>query len=179
MSRRRWPPAALAPIAIVVLISACGSSAPAGTSTGSSANNNNTTANARKAVKFAKCMRSNGVNDFPDPGASGSFTIDGVVNGSSLDPNSPAFRQAISACKDLEPAGFTGSKRSPQQTQAALKFAQCIRENGVKDFPDPANGQPLVDTNRIPSAATDSGMSILNAAMQKCRDLAATARGQQ
>lgn len=173
MSKRRLPLVALVLIAMVVLISACGSSAPAGTSTAGSGNNN--TANAQKAVEFAKCMRSNGVSEFPDPGASGSFTIDGVVNGSSLNPNTAAFKQAISACRDLEPAGFTGSRRSAQQMQAALEFAQCIRANGVKDFPDPANGQPLVDTNRIPSAATESGMSVLNAAMQKCRDMAGAA----
>jgi hypothetical protein len=166
--------AALALIAAAVLIGACGSSAPAGTGSGSGAANS-ITANARKAVKFAECMRSNGAGKFPDPGASGSFTIDGVVNGSSLDPNTPAFKQALSACRGLEPAGFTGSKRSARQTQAALEFAKCVRANGVKDFPDPANGQPLVDTNRIPSAATESGMSILNAAMQKCRDVAAEA----
>jgi hypothetical protein len=159
---------------MVVLISACGSSAPAGTSTGSSGGNN-TAANAQKAVKFAECMRSNGVSEFPDPGASGKLTIDGIVNGSSLDPSTPAFKQAISACKDLEPAGFMGGKRSPQQMEAALKFAQCIRANGMPDFPDPANGQPLVDTNRIPSAATSSGMSILNAAIQKCRPFVSAA----
>ncbi len=161
---------------MVVSISACGSSATAGSSPGSSAANS-TAVNAQKAVEFAKCMRSNGVGEFPDPhpDASGNFTLDGIVNGSSLDPNAPAFKQAISACKDLEPSGFTGSKRSAPQMDAALKFAQCVRENGVKDFPDPANGQPLVDTNRIPSAATESGMSILNAAMQKCRDAAAEA----
>jgi hypothetical protein len=174
MSRERSQLAALALIATVVLISACGSSAPAGSRPGSS---DNTVANAQKAVKFAECMRSNGVSKFPDPGASGSFTIDGVVNGSSLDPNTPAFKQALSACKNLEPAGFTGSTRSAQQTQDALKFAQCIRANGVKDFPDPANGQPLVDTNRIPSAATESGMSILNAAMRKCRAFVASIVG--
>jgi hypothetical protein len=56
-----------------------------------------------------------------------------------------------------------------------VKFAECMRDNGVKDFPDPANGQTLVDANRIPSAARNRGMSILNAAMQKCRDLAAEA----
>ncbi len=174
MSRKRWPLAALASISMVVLISACGSSAPGGTGTNSSAANN-TTANAQKAVKFAECMRSNGVSGFPDPGASGSFTIDGVVNGSSLDPNAPAFKQAISACRDLEPAGFTGSKRSAQQQGAALEFAQCIRENGVTDFPDPLPNGPLVDTNRIPSAAEPGGMSALQAAMQKCRGAAAEA----
>jgi hypothetical protein len=175
MSRRRSPLAALVLIAMAVLVGACGSSAPASSGTGSSNGTNNPAANAQKAVKFAECMRSNGVSGFPDPSASGSFTIDGVVNGSSLDPNTPAFKQALIACRDLEPAGFTGSTRSAEQTQAALEFAKCIRANGVKDFPDPANGQPLVDTNRIPSAATESGMSILNAAMQKCRDAAAAA----
>jgi hypothetical protein len=170
MRRKRRLLAALAPVAMVVLISACGSSAPAQTGGGSSSSN--TAANAQKAVKFAKCMRNNGVSTFPDPGASGKLTIDGIVNGSSLDPSTPAFKQAINACQDLEPAGFMGSKRSPRQMDAALKFARCMRENGVNDFPDPVNGQPLVDTNRIPSSATDGGMTILNAAMQKCRVLA-------
>jgi len=40
----------------------------------------------------------------------------------------------------------------------------------VKDFPDPAPDAPLVDTNRIPSSATDGGMTMLNAAMRKCSD---------
>ena len=39
-------------------------------------------------MKFAECMRDNGVSEFPDPDASGELTIDGVVNGSSLDPSS-------------------------------------------------------------------------------------------
>ena len=168
MSRARRPLAALGLIAVVALISACDSSAPAKSGSGDS----NTT---QKAVKFAECVRSHGVSEFPDPGASGKFTIDGIVNGSSLDPNTPTFKQAISACQDLEPAGFTGGTRSSAQQSAALTFARCIRANGVKDFPDPVNGQPLVDTNRIPSAATSSGMSILNAAMQKCRNVAAGA----
>jgi hypothetical protein len=120
-------------------------------------------------------MRSHGVSNFPDPGASGKLTIDAVANGSSLDTSTPAFTQAVSACKALEPAGFTGSKRSSQQQQAALKFAECIRANGVKDFPDPIPNGPLVDTNRIPSAATNGGMSLLNAAMQKCGQYASAA----
>jgi hypothetical protein len=160
MNRKLW---LLAALAAVALISAgCGSSGPSGTGTGKNATGQD------KAVKFAKCMRSNGVSEFPDPGASGKLTIDAVANGSSLNTSTPAFKQAISACKNLEPAGFMGSKRSSQQQLAALKFAQCIRENGVKDFPDPANGQPLVDTYRIPSSNTSAGMTILNAAMHKC-----------
>jgi hypothetical protein len=99
-----------------------------------------------------------------------------VINGSSIDPDGPTWNQALDACKDLQPPGFTGGgERSSSQQEAALQFAQCMRENGVADFPDPAPGQPLVDTNRIPSSNTANGMSILNAAMQKCGNEAAAA----
>ena len=174
MSRKLRPLAALALIAIVVPISACGSSAPAG---GSSGAGNNTATNHEKAVKFTECMRHNGVSAFPDPPASGELTIDGVANGSSLDPSSAAFKQAISACKDLEPPGFTGQKATPQQMAARLKFAQCMRDNGVKDFPDPTPNGPLLDTTRIPSLAGRDPRSdpALNAAMQKCGEFAAAA----
>ena len=174
MTRKLGPLAALAMVALL----------GAGCSNGSSGSSGNNAAQHEKAVKFAECMRDNGVMGFPDPDASGGLTIDGVVNGSSLDANSPAWKKAMSACKDLEPPGFTGHTRSTAQQQAALKFAQCVRANGVNDFPDPAKGEPLVDTRRIPStsgpggipsANTDGGMSILNAAMRMCRDVAASA----
>jgi hypothetical protein len=160
MSSKLWP---LAALALVALIGAgCG-----GNDSSAGANANADT--QEKAVKFAECMRENGVSQFPDPDASGNLTIDGVLNGSSIDPDSSAWQGAISACKDLQPPGFTGDgERSAGEQEAALQFAQCIRENGVPDFPDPAAGQPLVDTNRIPSSATSRGMSILNAAMHKC-----------
>jgi hypothetical protein len=169
MSRKLRP---LAALAMVALISACGSSAPAGA--GSSGANNSAT-KAAKAVKFAECMRNNGASGFPDPDASGNLTIDQVANGSHLDTNAPAFKQAVAACKDLEPGGFTGHKRTPQEQAYALKFAQCIRANGVPDFADPTRDAPLVDTNRIPSAARGGGLSVLNAAMQKCHGVAAAA----
>jgi hypothetical protein len=156
----------LAVLAIVALIGAGCSNEPADGNAG-----NTKAANREKAMKFAECMRDNGVREFPDPPASGGLTIDGVVNGSSLDPSTPAWKEAIGACKDLQPPGFTGTEASAEQQKVRLKFAQCIRDNGVKDFPDPAKGEPLVDTNRIPSAAGPGGMSILNAAMQRCGEV--------
>ena len=130
-----------------------------------------------RAVKFAECMRANGVSGFPDPDASGAFTVDEVVNGSGIDPESAAWQQAIGACQDLQPPGFTGHGRSPEQQKAALAFAQCVRDHGVKDFPDPGVDDPLVDTNRIPSSDTPEGMNILNAAMQNCDASAAGVQG--
>ncbi len=174
MSRKRRPLAALALIAMVALISACGSSAPAGTGTGGGGNN--TAANAQKAVKFAECMRSNGVSEFPDPGASGKFTIDAVANGSSLDTSTPAFKQAISACKDLEPAGFTGSKRSSRAAAGGPQVRPVHprqRRDGLPG-PHPKWAPRRHESNPI-RRNEPGGMSILNAAMQKCRDVAAAA----
>ncbi len=178
----------LAGLALITLISAGCSNTPAETGTGSSGGSSAattaagattaTTATATthdQAVKFAECMRANGVREFPDPNASGELTIDAIANGSSVDTSSAAWNRAISACQDLEPPGFTGGKRIPEQQKAALQFAECIRDNGVKDFPDPDPYGPLIDTNRIPSMARNGGRSILRAAMQKCRGLAADA----
>jgi hypothetical protein len=170
MTRKLGPPAALAVIALIG--AGCGGNGSSG--------GNTTAANQEKAVKFAECMRENGVSEFPDPDASGELTIDGVLNGSGLDPNAPAWKEAIDACKDLQPPGFTGGgERSSGQQEAALEFAQCVREHGVPDFPDPVKGEPLINTYRIPSSDTPRGMSILNAATEKCSDLGAEAmRGQ-
>ena len=169
MSALRQRTGPLAVLAMVTVIGAgCGSNAPA--ETGAAGHKQAT--DRDKAVKFAECMRANGVSDFPDPNASGEF-----VYGVSVSP--AVFKQAVDACKDLQPPGTLSAKRSPEQQKEGLTFAQCIRENGVKDFPDPVNGEPLVDTRRIPSSATNGGMTILNAAMHKCGDLLAKAAAGQ
>jgi hypothetical protein len=173
--RTTWAATALA---VVAVSAGCGSTAGnhAASTAGVAGSGASSTSTTRaKAVKFAECMRSNGVGAFPDPDASGALTIDAVANGSSLNTSSAAFKRALSACKDLEPAGFTGSQRSPQEQKAALAFAQCIRDQGVRDFPDPSKTDPLVDTDRIPSAAKPGGLTILNAAMRKCGQYAAAA----
>jgi hypothetical protein len=169
MSRTLRPLAAFAMLALI--ITGCSS-----TSAGTGSSGANSTASTHgRAVRFAECMRSNGVSAFPDPDASGELTIDAVANGSSVHTSSAAFEQALSACRDLEPPGFTGHERNAQEQEAALEFAQCIRDNGVPDFPDPGPDDPLVDTNRIPSSNTQAGMTLLNAAMQKCGSYASAA----
>jgi hypothetical protein len=49
------------------------------------------------------------------------------------------WTKAVGACKPLRPPGTLSAKLTPAQESAALKFAQCIRELGVPDFPDPVN----------------------------------------
>jgi hypothetical protein len=176
MSRKLRP---LAALAMVALIGAGCSSEPAENGNAGSSGGDDNATNRDKAMKFAECMRDNGVSEFPDPDASGELTIDGVLNGSSLDPSTPAWKEAMRACKDLQPSGFTGDHDvSDEEQEARLEFAQCIRDNGVEDFPDPTRDGPLVNTYEIPSSNKPGGMAILNAAMRKCRDLGAQAMGQ-
>ena len=178
--------AALALVALISLISAgCGSDAPSetGTSSSGTASSSGTsslagtggTKNASdqdKAVKFAECIRSHRVPHFPDPDAKGDFVF-------GIDVSPAVWNKATSACKDLQPPGALSGKRSPKQQSAALRFAQCVRDHGVKDFPDPVNGEPLIDTYKIPSANRPGGMTILNAAVQKCGKVVREAAGGQ
>jgi hypothetical protein len=156
----------------------CGSSASSGTGTagrsGTAGSGDDTKPSAQeKAVKFAACMRANGVPHFPDPDPKGEFNF-------GVDVSKVVFTHAVDACKALQPPGSLSAKRTPKQQSASLRFAQCVRDHGVKDFPDPVNGEPLIDTTKIPSSSKPGGMTILNAATHKCGgilDLAAGGQG--
>ena len=173
MTKDLRPFAALVLVALISLISAgCGSNAPSETGTASSTPTgvNKRSTGQAKAVKFAECIRAHGVRDFPDPNAKGEFEY-------GVSVTVTVWTKAINACKALQPPGSLSSKRSPKQQTASLRFAQCIRENGVKDFPDPVTGEPVVNTYKIPSSNRPGGMTILNAAMKKCGDLLGEAAG--
>jgi len=152
---------------MVALLSACGSGTPARTSAA-----NNTAATVEEAVKFAECMRNNGVSDFPDPDASGQFAY-GIKAGSSLDPSTAAWKQAVSACKDLEPTGLIPTTFTSQQIAARLRFAQCMRTNGAPDFPDPSDNGPLINVHNGQSNPE------IQSAIGKCRTVLAVASGGQ
>jgi hypothetical protein len=57
------------------------------------------TANAA-ALKYAACMRSSGVPNFPDPNGQGKIQINNATG--VLDASSPQFQKAQTACKSLE-----------------------------------------------------------------------------
>ncbi len=89
-------PRTLAALALIVLTlpiaAGCSSSGSDPDSSGSTvatgSTGSSTKASGRdQAVRFAECMRDNGIGEFPDPDASGELTLDGVVNGSSIDPD--------------------------------------------------------------------------------------------
>jgi hypothetical protein len=193
MTRKLRPLVALALAGLIGLISAgCGSSASSETgtvsssATASSASGTDAASSAgaassgvdkkltkqEKAVKFAECMRANGVPHFPDPDPNGDSNF-------GVDVPKEVFTKAVDACKALKPPGALSSKRTPKQQSASLRFAQCVRDHGVKDFPDPVNGEPVIDTTKIPSSNKPGGMTILNAATHACGSILNLAAGGQ
>jgi len=188
MTRKLRPLVALGLAGLIGLISAgCGSNASSESATGSAGNTSSTgTTSAgttssgadkkltaqEKAVKFAECMRGNGVPHFPDPDPNGDSNF-------GVDVTREVWLKAVDACKALKPPGALSSKRTPKQQSASLRFAQCVRDHGVKDFPDPINGEPLIDTYKIPSSNKPGGMTILNAATNKCGSILKLSAGGQ
>ena len=166
----------LAALVTVALIGAgCGSSASSGSGTSSTAAGSRADKGLsaqEKAVKFAECLRANGVPHFPDPDAKGDTNF-------GVDVSRDVWLKAVDACKALKPPGALSSKRTPKQQSATLRFAQCVRDHGVKDFPDPVNGEPVIDTYKIPSSNRPGGMTILNAATHTCGAILKSAAGGQ
>ncbi len=78
-----------------------------------------------RAVRFAACMRANGVPDFPDP-------VDGrTAMRAGGDP--AAMQAAQKACQQLAPGG----NATLQMQKQLIAFSQCMRDHGEPDFPDP------------------------------------------
>jgi hypothetical protein len=163
----------LAALAIVAAIGGgCGSNAASETASSAGSGGAKKVSDQDKAVKLSECIRAHGVPHFPDPNAKGEYAF-------GIDVSPAVWKKATDACKDLTPPGTFSGKRSPKQQSDALRFAECVRENGVKDFPDPANGAPLIDTTQIPSSNRPGGMTILNAATKKCGPILKLAAGGQ
>ncbi len=59
-----------------------------------------------QTLKFSKCMRRNGVPNFPDPSERGGTVA--MTIGSGMNPDSPQFQKAFQACHSLLPQGAAG-----------------------------------------------------------------------
>ncbi|HEY3033665.1 MAG TPA: hypothetical protein VGJ54_03275 [Streptosporangiaceae bacterium] len=122
-------------IAAGLLAAACGGPAgPGVTNAGPAASASPSASGHGSALAYARCMRSHGITQFPDPDSNGDIGINGGP-GTGLDPHSPQFKAADQACKPLLPPA---QHPNTQQMKAAnLNYAKCMRAHGISDFPDP------------------------------------------
>ena len=61
-----------------------------------------------QVVKFAACMRSHGVPNFPDPDRDGAITLP-----SGIDQQAPQFQRATKACANVEPSSLSILNQPP------------------------------------------------------------------
>jgi hypothetical protein len=149
MSRSRYP-SVLALVALAPLLAACGSSnTNSSNGAGASASAGPGKAvSASTGIAFARCVRSHGVPNFPDPtggsgggvqiqasqraGSGGTMTVNGVP------VSAPAFQSAMQKCQSYMPHGGKLPPGGIASIRAkSLKFASCMRSHGVPNFPDP------------------------------------------
>jgi hypothetical protein len=138
----------LAPIA-----AGCGSKSPSGTGGPSAQGQNN---DVTAAYAYARCMRSHGVPNFPDPKVNvspGHASVGFAVNPSET--GSPKFTSAQKTCSKILPAP-SGDNKTERRAQARslLAFARCLRAKGIHDFPDP-NAQGQLPLPTVVAAGVD------------------------
>jgi hypothetical protein len=103
-------------------------------------------------VAYARCMRSHGIPDFPDPSTSPRGGVAFQINagpGSDLDKHNPTFVTAEQDCRSLLPGG--GQSPPPPSSQklaAEVRWARCLRAHGLPGFPDP-NSQGAFDSSKF------------------------------
>lgn len=144
--RRRLGSAVLFGLVAVIVatfaLAACGGSK--GSSTTGTAGSQDKASSV--GVKFANCMHSHGVSDFPDSAISSQSGGAVGVNIPSDVRSNPNFSSAMSACrKDLPGGGTGGGSGNSAETAALVKLANCMHSHGITNFPEPnANGQMTI-----------------------------------
>ena len=180
--RRSWlRTSALMSVVVVGLalaLAACGGGSPTSdpsTTTTAAAPGGSNSSGASSSVQkqdleYSQCMRSHGVTNFPDPSGNTNGGAQSITK-SGINPNSPTFQAANSACQKYEPTQGNGTQgpSSGANTQQ-LKFAQCMRSHGVPNFPDPS-ANPSGGQQSVTQYGINPNSPTFQAANQACSSL--------
>jgi hypothetical protein len=142
LPRRAWQAGVLTAAAIIgtaalaLLMAACGGSG----SPVPPASVQGLPAGTAQALAYARCMRSHGIPDFPDPNPHGNI----LFSLGSIDTHTPQFQSADTTCQKQTGFGHFSAAQQQQGMAAMLKYAACMRAHGITNFPDPsANSQQM------------------------------------
>ncbi|MBV1852089.1 hypothetical protein [Catellatospora tritici] len=160
--------AAAAALACLLTLAACGDKEQPGVATAGGAKAAASASaqpvdDAERGRRFAQCMRDHGI-DMPDPEPGqpprGEIPKTGA-NGEKLD-------DALTACKQFLPGGGEAIKLDPQQVEQLRALSQCMRDNGVENFPEPDDTGSLRIDGNLAQLRNDPKFQ---AAFEKCRNL--------
>jgi len=114
------------------------------------------------ALKFAQCMRENGMTWFKDPEPDQRGVRIAVPPGQ----DKTKVDAAMAACKKFLPDGGEPPKLDAAALEQMRKMAKCMRENGVPNFPDPGpDGGIRIDGDKL---GTGPGQPDFAAAEKAC-----------
>ncbi|NRQ31642.1 hypothetical protein HII36_07275 [Nonomuraea sp. NN258] len=137
----------LGALALAVALTACGTDGDGGSQVASAGGTGKATASAApslnnqdKMMKFAQCMRENGIEmDDPVPGKG--------IRIMSKPGQEETMKKAQEACKQYAPSG-EGGPGGAANAEKMRALAKCMRDNGVAEFPDPEpNGGMRINRN--------------------------------
>jgi hypothetical protein len=160
---RAWPRRAgvLAVTAgVVMLAAACGSPSSSSGAGGSS--------QLQQDLSFTACMRSHGLTTFPDPNANGQGF--GNQQQQQQERGDPHFPAAYGACQRLLPSGSSPAGKATPVNASLVRFAQCMRSHGVRNYPDPDPGVSV--RTQLAQAGINPGSPGFQATLQTCDRLA-------
>lgn len=158
--RRGWLRSNLLLAALITVIAAGLAGCGGGGST-SAATAGTRSASFDKLVAYARCMRSHGVTNYPDP-----QTGSGGISITLPDPNSPQVRSAERACRSLAPPAPTAAQQA-QNLAREVSYSRCMRSHGVPNFPDPPPNGNL----NLGGTGIDKGSPQFQQAMQHCQSI--------
>jgi hypothetical protein len=130
---------------------------------------------------FAQCMRDNGIPmDDPQPGqGGGGFLRPGGPGGRGFDELGEDFQVAQQACSPILEAARPelDPELEQERLEEQLLLAQCLRENGYDQYPDPVLGTDgrLQRTGR--QAFGELGIDFRSETFQSARSTCAAENG--
>ena len=117
-------------------------------------------------LAFTECMRDHGV-DMGDPDPATGIP---QFPGGAAATQTPEFESAIEACQDLLPEGGIRGGTDEDNLAQLQDFAECMRENGMPDFPDPQPGEKGVFGSGGSGTTIDRNSPAFQAASEACQD---------
>ncbi len=135
----------------VIMLTACGPGGPGGSAGPSPSSQSNAEVLAL-GKEVAQCFRDNGIPEFPDPIVDENGVLQLPDNmEAQIESRYPqsAMEHAQQACQSLfdrlpesaigggEDQGGDRQVPGPGDVEALRKWAACVRQNGIPDWPDP------------------------------------------
>jgi hypothetical protein len=151
-------------IGVVFGAAACGSSP---SSSGSSSGSPTLQTITGQGLDYAKCMRSHGIQNYPDPTVQDSGQQQAVgFNVPKAVRNLPGFNVAAKTCEEKTHFGRVTPAMMQAGMAKAVKFTDCMRSHGISNFPEPVEKDGMIGFGSV--SGVDQNSAQYKAANSAC-----------